>query len=98
MKKIYISGAISSRPIHEAEAHFKAAQLRLLVIGYDCINPMEISPYSQEKTWEDYMRNDIKHLMDCQAIYMLRGWWKSRGARVEWWLAKKLGMEVIYEK
>lgn len=35
--------------------------------------------------------------MEADAIYMLKGWGHSMGARAEWALALALGLEVIYE-
>ena len=102
MKKIYISGAITPtwlnrRPIHEAETHFKAAYWKIHDDLDIPINPFEISPYSPEKTWSDYMKDYIEVLVRCDAIYMMKGWWKSKGAWTEFLLAKTLGLEIIYE-
>ena len=44
------------------------------------------------------MREGIKLLMDCDAIYMLEGYEHSRGAKLELQLADKLGMHIWYEK
>jgi hypothetical protein len=44
------------------------------------------------------MRNDIKHLINCDDIYMLRGWWRSKGARLERHIAKVLGLGIVYQK
>ena len=35
--------------------------------------------------------------MEADAVYMLKGWGHSMGARAEWALALALGLEVIYE-
>ena len=43
-------------------------------------------------TWADYMRADIRALLDCEAIALLPGWEQSRGARIEVSLAAELGM------
>ena len=43
------------------------------------------------------MRDDISALMKCDAIYMLNDWGQSRGARIEYVIAKELGLEIIYE-
>lgn len=43
-------------------------------------------------------RQDIKELIFCNSIYMLRGWWRSKGARLERHIAKVLGMKIIYQK
>jgi len=33
---------------------------------------------------------------EAEAIALLPGWWKSGGARIEWMLARYLGLKVIY--
>ncbi len=95
-KKIYISGAISSRQIHEAKAHFKAAHDILIHDWYNVVNPFEIGT-NQHFTWQANMSICIPALCDCDAIYMLRGWWKSKGAIGSIILDKMLGLEVNYE-
>lgn len=41
-----------------------------------------------------YMRTDIAALLDCDAIYLLPGWRRSKGAAVELAVATACGMEV----
>lgn len=45
-------------------------------------------------TWLDFMRLDIKMLMDCDAVAMLDGWQDSRVAVIECRLAESLGFRV----
>ena len=42
------------------------------------------------------MRKAIAQLVECDAIYMLSGWGKSRGALLELEIAKGLDMPVFY--
>lgn len=51
----------------------------------------------QEWWWCQYLRDDIKHLVDCDAIVMLPGWEKSKGAILEEFIATSLGLEVWYD-
>ncbi len=43
------------------------------------------------------MRRDLQDLMECHAIYMLNGWERSEGARIEHALAVMLRMTIIYQ-
>ena len=79
---IYISGQITGLPIDEAKAIFKDAQQRLEKTGAKVINPFDIVDYSEHLTWNDYMIENIKILFDCDIIVMLKGWEKSKGARI----------------
>ena len=94
MKKIYISGKITDNPNYKAD--FEAAESALKIAGFQPVNPAE-EHLPDGATWADYMRQDIKLLCDCDAIYMLNGWRESAGAKIEHKLARDLGIEIIYE-
>ena len=44
------------------------------------------------------MRRNCEAICHSDAIYMLKGWEKSKGAMVEFQLAIYLGLELIYER
>lgn len=92
--KVYISGAITGRTETEYKTDFNSAELWLTGLGYDVINPVSFDPIP-DGTWEDYMKRDLKLLIDCEYVYMLEGWSKSKGARVEFNLAIELGIKVL---
>ena len=50
---------------------------------------------------QDYLQNairrDLMAIADCDAIYMLKGWEKSTGARLEHQLATFLSLMILYE-
>lgn len=49
-------------------------------------------------SYAQYMIHDTHELIFCNQIYMLRGWWRSKGARLEWHIAKVLGLKIVYQK
>lgn len=72
--------------------HEAAAKLREL--GYKIINPAE---YGNLVTgWHECMKRDIHALLWCDAVIVLPGWEKSRGATLETYIARALEMP-IYE-
>jgi hypothetical protein len=89
---IYISGPMTGYPEFNYPAFQNSAE-KLREIGYTVISPHEIEV--PEKTWEAFMRADIKALMECHKVVTLPGWENSRGARIEVNLAKDLGMKVV---
>ena len=95
--KVYISGPISSHPDGNQSA-FYAAATRIVEEGNIPVNPHDVCYLMPPgSTWLYYMRVDIKALVNCDEIYMLRGWWRSRGARLEWLIARGLGYRIRYE-
>ena len=90
--KVYISGSITKDP--DYREHFRAAEEKLRNLGMKVFNPAKFEA-DPDKTWEDYMKRDIAELTRCRAIYLLKGWKKSRGAKIEYKIAKELGYMVI---
>ncbi|MEI5998254.1 DUF4406 domain-containing protein [Paraburkholderia bengalensis] len=91
--KLYVSGPMTGLPgLNKPAFHVEAARLRAM--GFEVENPanVELGPNA---VWLDYMRADLKLLMDCDGIVLLPGWEKSRGAAVEHGLARSLGLQVF---
>jgi hypothetical protein len=94
---VYVSGGMSGLPDFNFPAFHRAA-VHLRSVGYAVVNPAEMDELhpGESMTWEQYLRRDIKALMDCSHIAMLPGWEKSRGARLEHMNATELGMTVMF--
>lgn len=97
MFKIYLSGQITGLSHERAKWNFYRAERRLLGIGLHPVNPLKIAPETDGMTWTDYMAKDIPALIRCDGIYMLQGWGHSRGARLEYAIARELGLSVFFE-
>ena len=93
--KIYISGKISGIE-DSAYDIFEKAEIFLIKSGYKVVNPMKL-PHDHDKSWESYMKEDLKALMDCDEIFMLENWETSRGAEIEYDLASELGIKISYQ-
>ena len=99
MKRIYISGKITGLNISEVNQKFKDAE-RFLKNTYDnieVVNPVEQVPYEVNKTWEQYMIEDIALLFECDSIFMLNNWEDSKGARIEKSIAQEMGKNIIFQ-
>lgn len=92
--KIYIAGPISTININHAIVNFAEAELMIVSKGHEAINPMTLR-HNHDKSWISYMKACIPELLKCDAIYMLKGWKQSKGARMEKALAVDLGIRVI---
>ena len=93
--KIYIAGPMTGIPEFNFPVfHALAATLRHE--GFTVISPAEIDP-DPSREWADCLRRDLPEMLKCDTIYLLKGWDKSKGARLEHHIAEALGMTVIFE-
>ena len=89
----YVAGPMTGLP----ELNFPAFHRHTAVLrgeGFHVENPAEINADPLAK-WEDCMRADIAKLVTCDAILLLPGWEKSRGATLEAHIAKSLGLQMV---
>jgi len=94
MKRIYVAGPMTGYPdLNFPLFQAVAADLRLL--GNEVVNPAELNS-DPSKGWHDCMRVDIRELVTCDAILMLPGWEKSKGATLERHIATALELRVEY--
>lgn len=95
--RIYIAGKITGEDYGQAVEKFNAAKRELSGKGYEVISPVEISPFLPEKEWQDYMNECIPILMTCDSIYLLNDWGQSRGARIEYAIAREMGIDIKFQ-
>lgn len=93
-QKVYISGPITGLPFDKVEQAFNDAEIRLQEEGYEVVNPLE-NGLTKDHSWREHMKADIKLLMECNTIYLLKGYRTSKGAMVEYDLARILGYDII---
>jgi hypothetical protein len=96
--RIYISGRISGLTPEEVRVKFNRAQEKLYhsCPGMIAVNPLNLHD-DLDKSWEDLMAKDLAELLRCEMIYMLPDWHQSRGARIEYAVAKEAGIMVVFE-
>ena len=95
--RIYISGRITGNPDYKLQFELTEQLLNKCDSVTSVVNPARLD-LGEGATWEDYMKTDIVQLTSCDVICMLKGWRRSRGARLEYRIAKALGLKVIYER
>jgi len=91
-KKIYLSGPITQN--NNAPYLFADAEERYQKLGI-VINPLKLN--KNKTSWYNAMRKDIALLLECDIIVMLPGWTKSKGAKIEHFIAKSLDYQCIYD-
>jgi len=92
---VYISGKVSGIE-DKATLLFAEAEQDLIDKGFKVVNPTTLA-HDHDLSWENYMRADIRALMGCDGVYLLRNWADSRGAKIERRIATELGMEIYYQ-
>lgn len=101
---IYIAGPMRGYQMNN-HIHFNRAASYLRAAGWYVLNPAEISADfgTQEQLNADkrllalLMEFELSLLETCQAIYLIRGWENSEGARAELAKALKLGLRIYLE-
>ena len=96
MKRIYLSGPMTGLPELNFPA-FNAEADRLRALGFEVVNPADLNP-EPGTGWHECMRNDLKALLDCDALALLDGWQRSAGAHLEMHVAHRVGMEIVIAK
>lgn len=94
---IYISGPISGRKMSEVFAQFGEVEAKILDAGHTPVSPTAICKWGL--TWSTYMHLAWEILVsgDIDAVFMLRGWEKSNGAKLEHKWAKGRGIPIYYQ-
>lgn len=95
--RIYISGPISGYEKKERQRVFKEAHMILEAQGWEVFNPME-NGLPDEATTYQHMKVDIRHLLLCDAIYLLRRWTHSKWCKVEFDVATAIGLDVYFDE
>lgn len=110
LKKVYISGPMSDVENLNFE-EFEKAEVKMKSFGFEVYNPHKffeletkefhesLKGLSKNETWIKYMKVDlIKMLKECEFVLALNNWERSRGATLELFIAKSLGMPVIHHE
>ncbi len=91
--KIYLSGKITGDANYRQK--FGSMEKELFSYGYVVFNPA-ILPDGFE--YEDYIDLDLLILSRCDAIFLMRDWKNSPGAKREYEEAKRLGLRILTEE
>lgn len=96
MTVAYIAGPMTGLPEFNYPAfHEAAARIRAEHPDWDVLNPAENFTGRLDLPWQTYLRTGVRQVAQADVIYLLPGWWKSNGARLELHVALALGLEVI---
>lgn len=98
----YLAGPMAGLPSHNYPA-FEYNVWKLRGEGYRVVSPHEINSNMVNKTVEqrnavkaDCLRNDIRALLSCDGVFVMRGSENSRGVALELHIAEELGLSITY--
>lgn len=94
--KVYISLPITGKDIEEQRRHAGDVASFLLTAGHTPVSPFN-NGLNANASYEDHLREDLKMLLDCDAIFMCKGASFSAGCLLEDEVATKCGLTVVTE-
>ena len=95
---IYISGPMTGIENYNYPEFIRVAN-SLKQLGEKIINPVEICSHLDGKSasWQDYMDICLPAVDKCDTIYLLKGWQRSKGAKLELFRAMEKGLDSILQ-
>lgn len=92
--KVYLAGPMAGMPESNLPA-FHAAAAKLRAEGHVVFNPAEL-PIEKDRDYRAALGQDLAWICaEAEAIALLPGWVKSKGAQAEFATAHAIGLEVI---
>jgi hypothetical protein len=92
--KVYIAGPMSGYEEFNFPAFNRMEELLREGYGYKhVINPAKLHP-TTDLPWVEFLKQDLLELITCDAVFLLEGWEKSRGATLEAFVAYILGLRL----
>lgn len=88
--KLYVAGPMSGYPESNYPLFNRVSEL-LRQAGFEIVNPAE---FGNGKHYIDFLREDLRLMLDCHGVAVLDKWWESTGARNEVQVAGVLKMPV----
>lgn len=82
--------------MNEVEQKFGRAEWLLEDIGFCPVNPLK-NGLRRTCSWERHIARDVELLLECDGILLLNDWNDSKGANIEYFIAKMQGLTVLHE-
>lgn len=106
-KTIYVAGPMTGYEWHNFPS-FDIAKMRLEQMGWTAISPADLDRavgINEQSTMAEclpkmaeMMKADVLAILEVDAMFMLKGWERSTGARAEHGLAVWRGIPIFYQE
>lgn len=92
IRRLYIAGPMTGYPEANYPA-FNEVERMLVGRGWEIVNPATCVT-GNEAHYVDFIREDLRMMLDCHGVVTLDNWWESVGARNEVQVAGLLKMPI----
>lgn len=94
--RAYLAGPMTGYEEHNFPA-FTSHAAWLRQHGYEVVNPAELEALETgpRKEWAYYLKRDIRELLTCDSVAVMRGWENSPGATLEVYIGWRLGFAIF---
>lgn len=94
--KVYISIPIIGENYNDQRNHAFIAATNLGLKGWDVVSPFDVTPRAN-MTANEIAGKHFEVLLNCDAIYLCKGWQQSKKCQAELQIALVYGKEIITE-
>ena len=94
--KVYISLPITGKDLQQQKRHADNVAAFLLTAGFTPVNPFN-NGLADGASYEQHMKADLRLMLDCDAIYLCKGYHYSKGCLFERDVAVKCGLTIVKE-
>jgi len=91
---LYLSGPMTGLPDYNYPT-FAHEAARLRGLGHDVLNPAENFAGDTSRPRHEYIRHDVALLLMAEAVAVLPGWRRSKGALLEVAIAEELALPIL---
>lgn len=96
MSVIYVSGPMTGIKKEDYTRDFNTVKSTLEEQGHLAVTPLE-NGIPENSSYREHIKADIAMLLDCDTIFMMRGWEYSPGCITEHRIAISCAMKIIYQ-
>ena len=91
--KVYIAGQMDQ---DDSMANFARMEDQLKAAGHDPVNPFNAGSYGSMSD-EDRTIDQLKQILTCDAIFLLKWWNISKDARIAFLCAKEMDKKIMFQ-